>query len=120
MNNSTPDRPTYTAYIRSPAWRRKREQYWASKMPKDCYVCGTHRVPGFHLPHRTYKNLGNERLMDLTPVCEPCHSLIHRVQRADPQRWKRAGLWAVTKWVRKNYRKAQHEYPTNKQRSASR
>lgn len=68
---ATVTRAGYRAYINSPAWRAVRERYWASKMPKVCYVCGCPRRPGMHLHHRTYKNLGNERLMDLVPVCPP-------------------------------------------------
>lgn len=52
-----------------------------------------------HLHHRTYKNLGHERLMDLVPLCPKCHADVHRLHR-DPI-WKRRGLWYATKRVRK-------------------
>jgi predicted HNH restriction endonuclease len=55
-----------------------------------------------HLHHRTYKNLGNERLNDLVPLCPDCHDRVHALHRSDP-RWKRAGLWAATKAARKRY-----------------
>jgi 5-methylcytosine-specific restriction endonuclease McrA len=89
----------YREYINSPRWRAKREDYWASKMPKDCYVCGSPRKPGMHLHHRTYKNLGNERLMDLVPVCPACHDDIHHIHQ-EP-RFKSKGLWYATKEARK-------------------
>ncbi|ABG98339.1 conserved hypothetical protein [Rhodococcus jostii RHA1] len=105
---SVPGRATvttaeYRRYINSPEWRRTRERYWSSKLPTDCYCCGRPRHPGMHLHHRTYKNLGAERLMDLVPVCAECHDEIHRLHRGDP-RWKSKGLWYVTKHVRKTKR----------------
>ena len=67
--------------MQSRAWRAKRKKYWASKYPKNCYVCGKARHPGMHLHHTTYIRLGKERLSDLVPVCEPCHKYIHDFQR---------------------------------------
>ncbi|WP_149956885.1 hypothetical protein [Zafaria cholistanensis] len=90
----------YASYINSPAWKATRNRYWASKLPTECYVCQAARHPGMHLHHRTYKNLGAERLMDLVPVCQPCHDEIHQLHRSDPA-WKHKGLWAATKRVRK-------------------
>lgn len=90
----------YRSYIQSKEWRAKREAYWNSKLPKDCYVCGAERTKGFHLHHRTYKNLGSERLMDLVPVCPLCHELIHEIHRNTPG-MKRKGLWYATKEARK-------------------
>jgi len=53
-----------------------------------------------HLHHRTYKNLGAERLMDLVPLCAGCHAEVHRLH-ADLV-WRRRGLWAATKRVRRD------------------
>lgn len=96
----TVGRAEYRSYIQSAAWRRTRDRYWASKLPTDCYCCGTQRRPGFHLHHRTYKNLGDERLMDLVPVCPSCHDEIHALYDSGPE-WKRKGLWYATQRVRK-------------------
>jgi len=73
----TVSRKDYRKYMQSRAWRTKREQYWASKLSKNCYVCNSRRQAGFHLHHRSYKNLGNERLTDLVPACPDCHKFIH-------------------------------------------
>lgn len=97
---ATKTRLEYREYINSPAWRKKREDYWRSGMPKNCYCCGTPRHSGMHLHHRTYKNLGNERLMDLAPMCQTCHERIHDLHRSS-ERWKMKGLWAATKQIRK-------------------
>jgi hypothetical protein len=88
----------YQEYINSDEWRAVRRRYWASKMPKDCYVCGASRHPGMHLHHRTYKNLGNEQLVDLVPVCEGCHEEIHMLQREN-----HCSLSRATKWARRRH-----------------
>jgi 5-methylcytosine-specific restriction endonuclease McrA len=102
----TVSRAEYRQYIQSPAWRAVRQRYFASGMPQECYVCGTPRKPGMHLHHRTYKNLGAERLMDLVPVCPDCHELIHAIFDADRPRWEREGLWYATKKARALVRKS--------------
>lgn len=94
----------YQDYITSAAWRRVRERYWVSKLPQECYCCGCPRHPGMHLHHRTYKNFGHERLMDLVPVCSDCHAEIHRLARLPL--WRRRGLWFATKHVRKMRQRA--------------
>ena len=98
---STPGNPTvsredYRAYIQSPAWRKTRKRFFASKLDKSCYVCGDTEKPK-DLHHRTYKNLGNERLMDLVPACRGCHQGIHDLQ-------KEAGIdiWSATKEAKNN------------------
>lgn len=97
----------YREYIQSKEWQAVRKRYWASKMPKECYGCGKPKHPGMHLHHRTYKNLGNERLMDLVPVCQPCHRDIHYLYDSDPK-WKQRGLWYATKAIRNMNLKAQN------------
>lgn len=88
----------YREYIRSPQWRAVRQRFIASKLPKVCAACGKPWGHGDHLHHRTYKNLGNERLMDLVPLCPGCHRRVHDLYDADP-RWRRRGLWYATKAV---------------------
>lgn len=93
-------RSQYKQYIQSAEWRATRERYWSSRLPSDCYVCDRERVPGMHLHHRTYRNLGAERLIDLVPVCPDCHSFVHLLAGEDY--WKRhGGLWAATKEARR-------------------
>jgi 5-methylcytosine-specific restriction endonuclease McrA len=104
--NRTVSRSGYRTYIQSPKWRATRQRYFDSGMPQECYVCGTPRRPGMHLHHRTYKNLGAERLMDLVPVCPDCHELIHAIFDADRPRWEREGLWYATKKARTLVRKS--------------
>lgn len=98
-------RAEYRDYIRSPAWAEVRRRYWASKLPQACYCCDRTDVP-LDLHHRTYKNLGNERLMDLIPLCRPCHEAAHTL--VGEVGWEK--LWWAAKKVRKRNARAA---PTN-------
>jgi 5-methylcytosine-specific restriction endonuclease McrA len=94
----TVDRDGYAEYIRSEAWQEVRRRFWASKLPKECYCCGREDGP-MDLHHRTYKNLGNERLMDLVPLCRDCHLTVHEMVR---RRYGRtAHLWGMTNILRR-------------------
>lgn len=75
---------SYDAFIASPLWRAKRDEYWSDPDTlKDCSVCGSDG-PGLALHHRTYERVGDERLSDLTPVCPACHTMVHALdQRGD-------------------------------------
>lgn len=105
----TVTREGYRAYIQSPEWRAVRQRYFASKMPQGCFICAAPGKPGMHLHHRTYKNLGNERLMDLVPVCPECHELIHAIHKSDPK-WKVIGLWAATTKAKNMVRRRKSPY----------
>jgi hypothetical protein len=112
----------YEAYIRSAAWRAVRERFIASKIKKVCMGCGKPWGKGDHLHHRTYKNLGNERLMDLVPLCQPCHTRVHQLYDSDPNA-RKIGLWYVTrKIIRKQEREIGREYqrPQREQRVRNR
>ena len=84
----------YKKYIQSKEWQAVRKRFWESKLPKNCFVCG--ELDGkMDLHHRTYKNLGNERLMDLVPVHRNCHFEIHDLHRSRND--SRNNLWRATK-----------------------
>lgn len=68
----------YATYLRSPHWRVMRDAYWKSSEPKDC-ICGER--DGLQLHHLTYERLGEELLYDLTPLCKPCHAMIHTLEQ---------------------------------------
>jgi len=94
----TVSRANYKQYITSNEWAKVKKRYWNSKLPKECYVCGV--LEGKKdLHHRTYKNLGNERLMDLVPVHRECHFDIH-----DFQKKTKKDLWKSTSVMRKKHR----------------
>ena len=66
---------SYNAYLKSEHWQDVRKRYWASKLLKECYVCG--RKDHLQLHHRTYKRVGCEFLRDLLPLCGDCHKGVH-------------------------------------------
>ena len=85
----------YRAYMQSKAWQAVRKRFFQSDLPKCCYACKTAWQPGFHLHHRTYANLGNEKLTDLVIVCQTCHDGIHKQQRATGE-----SIWTATEYYR--------------------
>lgn len=87
----------YQSYIVSDTWREVRRRYFASKMPKGCQGCGASAVD---LHHRSYTNLGAEKLHDLVPVCRECHEAIHAYVKNHP-----GSLWKATKTVLKTLRR---------------
>jgi hypothetical protein len=91
----------YEAYIRSSAWRKVRQRFIDSKLPKICMGCARPWGSGDHLHHRTYRSLGNEVLADLVPLCQLCHQLVHDLHRAnqsDPDA-RSTQLWYATNQV---------------------
>lgn len=92
------DRAGYAEYMRSEAWQEVRRRFWASKLPKACYVCGNDEGPK-DLHHRTYKNLGHEFLKDLVPLCRACHDEVHALHDRKP----RLSLWGATGALRHQY-----------------
>lgn len=64
----------YRTYIASPAWARKRAQYFAVH-GKQCQACTA--TTNLHLHHASYDHLGDEPLHDLVGLCETCHHLVH-------------------------------------------
>jgi 5-methylcytosine-specific restriction endonuclease McrA len=71
----------YQEYLRSPKWRRKREQ--RLKLDQHaCQQCGkTSNEYPLEVHHLTYKRLGNERMEDLQTLCVLCHPIATSEQR---------------------------------------
>lgn len=60
----------YKLYIRSQAWRAKREEAFRF-YGRRCQVCGgTKRL---EINHLNYSSLYNERVVDLSVLCHSCH-----------------------------------------------
>lgn len=62
--------PTYLFYIRSDAWRKRRERALMLAGHR-CQVCGDKKRLQVH--HVSYVNLGHESDADLTVLCWWCH-----------------------------------------------
>jgi hypothetical protein len=69
---------TYEWYINSARWERRKLAYYVNHA-KVCRACGAKK--NIHLHHHTYVRLGNEFDADLVPLCENCHTLVHRFHR---------------------------------------
>jgi len=65
----------YKKYLKSTKWKtvRKRALKRAGYV---CQICNAKKCEP-HVHHRTYKNLGAERMMDLVVLCKDCHRLFH-------------------------------------------
>ncbi len=62
------------------------------QLTKCCYICGASWRDDFQFRHKTYKTLGNERLMDIGPICRDCHDALHWGQKV-----RRLNLWRASK-----------------------
>lgn len=72
----------YTAYLKTEAWRRKRE----AVLKRDnfvCRACLSRRSVQAH--HLTYQHVGDEPLFDLVAVCMECHEKITQMDRREIQ-----------------------------------
>lgn len=66
--------PDYTRYIRSAAWREKREAAFAHH-GRRCASCGVQK--DLHVHHRHYRTLSREQMEDLIVCCKKCHFKLH-------------------------------------------
>ena len=75
----------YSEYVRSTVWRQRAARWYAAHGKPPCCVCAAGREPGriFHLHHvdRFRAGSGREMDRDLVPVCDRCHTIVHKVER---------------------------------------
>lgn len=104
-------RQGYYDYLKSPKWKSTKIRYLKSKMPKCCGVCGAEWNNSMVFHHKTYKRLGDEKLMDIVPLCRPCHQAVHdfheQVLAKLGKKRRNAGLWGCVTAVRRKYQKAE-------------
>lgn len=76
-------RARYAAYVVSPAWQRRRRQWFERRIAADaaprCVVCDRPWTLADDLHHATYERLGREHDTDLWPMCRVCHEALHRL-----------------------------------------
>ncbi|GAB1716951.1 MAG: GTP cyclohydrolase II [Nitrobacter sp.] len=74
---------TYHDYIMSRCWRENPARL--AELEASGFRCRLCNNDGTESPlevhHRTYKNLGNEQVGDLTTLCRGCHRLVTNHQR---------------------------------------
>ena len=74
---------TYNEYLKSEHWKQFKEKVFRSKMMKNgfsCWMC-TNNNTRLNVHHKTYKNLGKEKIGDIMLICEKCHKFIHIIDR---------------------------------------
>jgi hypothetical protein len=80
---------TYTQYLSTPHWHKFRTGYISSlptqacKKHRICHKCEVTNCNncGVIVHHRSYDNLGYEKISDVALVCETCHDSIHNKVR---------------------------------------
>lgn len=89
--------PSYDAYINSEEWASVRRLFKSLWITCRCVGCDDKH---FQLHHTTYERFGRERLTDLIPLCQFCHSKLHRVHAREkiPLRDYRRGLGVMFGW----------------------
>lgn len=68
----------YDTYLNSPEWRVLRRIVLEAAEQR-CVICDGTRALQVH--HRDYTRLGEERLADLTVLCDDCHAVFHHARR---------------------------------------
>ncbi len=86
---------SYGEYLRSRHWAAVKERYRKSNLPQCCLSCYSKDKPT-DMHHKSYNRLGNEKLMDLIPLCRDCHSKTHSVEKSGKR-----NLWGAHRVVRK-------------------
>jgi hypothetical protein len=69
----------HAAYIVSKQWEAKRQEFFSSiRFWGCCVVCGAKKKLQVH--HMHYRNIGNEKIEDLTCLCAKCHKKHHGIE----------------------------------------
>jgi len=70
----------YAAYLRRPAWARRRQNHiaWARE---SCQLCGGPLSSGCEVHHVTYAHRGAERHRELLALHARCHQAVHAAIR---------------------------------------
>lgn len=69
----------YNKYLTSKKWHKKRLEI-AKLHNYKCEICKKYTPSHFHIHHKTYEHLGNERNNELMFLCEECHVKLHYQQ----------------------------------------
>ena len=90
-------RKKYDAYLRSEAWRAKRQQ----RLDFCNGICEYCRIaPAEQVHHLTYERIFNENLDDLRGICILCHEKLHPGKKFKKFGRRRRGRIGGTKEVR--------------------
>jgi DNA-directed RNA polymerase subunit RPC12/RpoP len=73
MNERESQPPSYSAYLKSAAWKKFKASIFSTRGHR-CERCGFDRMM-LHLHHKTYVRLGREQPEDVKILCVSCHDL---------------------------------------------
>jgi len=65
----------YSEYLQSEHWQSFRK----SVLEHYGYTCQVCNNKGKTVHHRTYKNIGREKINDVVTLCKHCHKTIHKL-----------------------------------------
>lgn len=66
----------YKNYLKSPHWQKTKERFYVF-FEKKCQRCESREKINLH--HTDYRNLGIEKEGDLVPLCQNCHTELHKI-----------------------------------------
>ena len=64
----------YKNYLKGAHWQTTRQEFFRARRHK-CRICKSSENISLH--HRTYKRMGIESAINLVPLCQPCHDVLH-------------------------------------------
>lgn len=67
----------YAEYLKSDAWKKKREQV-IDERGEVCEICSKD-VGVFHIHHKSYRHFKQERMYELAVLCSGCHASVHGI-----------------------------------------
>ena len=76
----------YQTYLQTPHWKETRLKKLV-EVRCACEACGSWLNLNVH--HKTYKNLGHEKLKNLRVLCEGCHLKIHEAMGIKEDYWEK-------------------------------
>lgn len=94
----------YEEYLKSKHWQKVKRRFFSDPSRKKCAVCGIKHNLDLH--HKTYENLGHEKLDDLIPLCRAHHELVHEYL----DKAKELGLSYNTDDIVRKYRNRLRKY----------
>jgi hypothetical protein len=88
----------YLQYLKSDEWKSFKNRYLKSNYKKKCYICWKPYIANgsFDFHHKTYNNLGKERMIDVIILCRDCHQSTHNLVRNG-----KSNLWGAARKLRR-------------------
>lgn len=80
----------YEQYLLSDQWKHK-SLLCKERFNYRCAICNS--KTGLHVHHRTYENVFDEKIEDLTLLCMDCHKLFHQNTLNYKFKIKEKGFW---------------------------